>query len=379
MTRLRAATIAIGMTLCMALGAGSPAMAAAGSVEGTVTDDSAGHTPVAGVEVCFHRVEYTVEDGCSKTDGGGHYALAVPIPGAYTITFWPPSGLNYMIQHYNDALAYGDAEPVMVGPGATVSNIDAELHQGGTIAGTVTEAGSGDPIQGLSVCATGGPGLEFGRCTATGTGGHYTITGLRPDPEYQVEFFAGKDLNFLTQYYEGKEGPNHWDPVSVVAGATTAGIDAAMNPGAQISGRVTEQGTGEPLPEVEVCAEDPAETPRAREFEQCAFTDAAGDYTIRSLRAGTFVVGFDRARSVFDSSRLFVQWYDNVFSEAQATRIAIAPPQTRAGVDARLVGLPRPKASSVVVTLIETQVGHSVPHKCKRHFQRRKVKGRSAA
>jgi hypothetical protein len=75
---------------------------------------------------------------------------------------------------------------------------------------------------------------------------------------------------------------------------TTTGINAQVRPGAQIAGHVAEQGTGASLARVEVCILDPAPNPRAEEFERCAFTDAAGNYAVRSLRAGIFSVVFSR-------------------------------------------------------------------------------------
>lgn len=380
MARLRVVTVVLGLALCGVLSSGATAMAATGSIEGTVTDDSVSPNPIPGAHVCF--LDEQLEDVCAESNGTGYYALTGVAPGPHRIQFRAPAGQNYINQYYDDAQSYVDADPVTVDPGATVTGIDAKMHGGGTIAGIATEAGSGIPIPGLSVCASASTAAgEYIACTATGPGGAYTITGLPADPEYQVEFstspFSEGSLNFLTQYFNGKEGsPNNWDPVPVVVGVTTTGIDAAMKPGAQISGEVAEDGTGTALPGIEVCALDPGETPAAREFEQCAFTDATGAYTIRSLRAGTFVVVFSRARAFFDSDGFFVQWYDGASSATQATRIAIAPPQTRAGVDARLVSfVPHPKPPVVVVRLIEGLGPANRPPKCRKHFVKRKVKG----
>lgn len=381
MARLRVGTVVLGLFLCGALSPRAPAMVATGTIEGTVTNDSVSHDPIQGVHVCYAHPEL-FEEICSDTDGAGHYALTGLDSGSYKIFFRAPAGQNYTRQYFDDVQSFEEADPVVVGSGATVSGIDAELHGGGTITGTATQAGSGNPIQGLSVCASASTASgEYIDCSATGSGGQYTITGLPADPEYEVEFsaspFAEPPLNYLTQYYDGKEELGKWDPVSVAVGATTTGIDVVMNPGAQISGKVTEDETGDPWSaEIEVCAEDPGESLRAQEFERCAFTDASGEYTIRSLRAGTFVVGFDRPRFLFNSSRLFAQWYDDASSEAQATRITIAPPQTRTGVDAHLLGFLHPKPPGVVVTPIKVPTQRPKQLKCKKHFHRRKVKGK---
>jgi hypothetical protein len=369
MRRLRAGTIALGLGLCGALSFVPSAMAGTGSIEGTATDATAGHDPIMGAQVCFYEPGGATEEGCANTDAGGHYVLAGLNPGSYTITFRAPAGQNYVTQYYDGAQAFVDADPVAVA-GAPVQGIDAEMQEGGTITGAAIEAGSEHPIRGLSVCASAHGG-EYSGCTVTAADGKYAITGLPADPKYQVEFFAGKELNYLTQYYDGKEGLGNWDPVPVLVGEITDEVDAVMKPGAQIAGKVTEDGTAAPLGGIEVCALDPANNPRAQEFEQCALTDAAGDYTIRSLRSGTFVVAFSRERGLGGDGYL-TQYYDGVSSAAQATAIAVAPPETRAGINAHLVGMfPGPR---VIVTLIER--GTPAPKKCRKGLRRKTVRGR---
>jgi hypothetical protein len=208
----------------------------------------------------------------------------------------------------------------------------------GAISGTATVVGTGAPIAGLSVCAEANfvGGVSSG-CTRTDAAGNYTIGGLPARSDYQVEFSALGDLNFLTQYFQGKEGLNNWDPVTVNDGATTAGINAVMKPGAQISGHVSEEGTGAAVGEVRVCVLDPAPNPGAGEFQRCTRTDGAGNYAVRSLPAGTYVVVFAPERPVTDPVPFAQQYYTNATTAQAATPISIAPPETRTGIDASLV------------------------------------------
>jgi hypothetical protein len=236
-----------------------------------------------------------------------------------------------MRTHLGMGLASVVAAIGLIGPAASAA-------AAGSISGTAVAAGSGAPISGLSVCAEENyVGGVFSGCTATDASGRYAIGGLPAGSNYQVEFSSTGELNFLTQYYRGKEGLGNWDPVTVTDGTSTERIDAVMNPGAQISGRATEEGTGAPAAEVEVCVLDPAPTPRAEEFERCADTGATGDYTVRSLPAGTYVVVFARYRPPVDSEKFGEIYYAGAATETAATPISIAPPETRAGVDATLV------------------------------------------
>jgi len=246
------------------------------------------------------------------------------------------------------------------------------IASAGTIEGAATEAGTGAPIAGLSVCAEEDflGGVHSG-CTLTEPTGHYSIAGLPAGSNYQVEFTAqGGALNYLTQYYSGKEEvPGPWDPVEVSDAGAVTGIDAVMKPGAQIVGHVDRRGALTPLSGVEVCVLDPAPTPRAEEFERCAYTDAAGNYTIRSLREGTFIVAFSRQRGPINDDGFITQWWDGVDSAALATPIAIAPPQMRTGIDADLL----PLLTEIVDRWPPPQ---RPPLRCKKHFRKRQVKGK---
>src|SRR5690349_1052165 len=92
----------------------------------------------------------------------------------------------------------------------------------GSISGTVTDASNGARIAGLSVCAEENfLGGVNGRCTNTDPAGHYSIAELAAGTNYQVEFTAmGGPLNYLTQYWQGKEGLDNWDAVTIEDGVT---------------------------------------------------------------------------------------------------------------------------------------------------------------
>src|ERR1700723_2459658 len=71
----------------------------------------------------------------------------------------------------------------------------------GQIAGTVTNASTAEPINGVEVCAYT-EYLGSSGCAQTEPNGEYTITGLTSD-EYKVEFSAG-GRNYLRQVYDDK-------------------------------------------------------------------------------------------------------------------------------------------------------------------------------
>jgi hypothetical protein len=163
----------------------------------------------------------------------------------------------------------------------------------GQIAGRVTSASTAEPIEGVEVCAD--ENMEYGGsagCTKTGTDGAYVVSGLATG-EYRVSFFAN-GLNYLDEYYNDKSQSAEEEPVSVSAGGTTTGIDAALVEAGRLTGEVTDSSTHKPIEGIEVCASMGdsvgAEHPGAG---GCVTTTSTGEYTIAGLYSGNYVVTFN--------------------------------------------------------------------------------------
>jgi hypothetical protein len=144
----------------------------------------------------------------------------------------------------------------------------------GNIAGTVTAEG-GKPIGDMEVCARAVDESSY-ECVPLPDGGPYVIPNL-PEGKYQVGFWPTG--NFVTQFWQNAPTWNKAEPLSVIGGETTAGIDATLVPGATIEGVVIASATGAPVGEVEACA-------TSGEIERCAKSNAVGEYTIDGLAGG---------------------------------------------------------------------------------------------
>lgn len=119
---------------------------------GTVSDGSPGHPALQGIRVCFSEPKGASEEACTSTDAAGHYTLAELNPGAYVVSFRAQPSQNLVTQYFEGASTYVDADPVIVGSGP-LAGIDAEMHEGGTIAGTATAAGSAQYFAGIDSAA----------------------------------------------------------------------------------------------------------------------------------------------------------------------------------------------------------------------------------
>ena len=90
--------------------------------------------------------------------------------GEYKVEFYWPS-IPYGSQYYDGVYSLEGAQAVSVVAGETTPGIDAELHELGKIEGVVTDAVSGEPIEGIQVCAYRSEGPYGYHCVTTGEAG----------------------------------------------------------------------------------------------------------------------------------------------------------------------------------------------------------------
>ncbi len=198
---------------------------------------------------------------------------------------------------------------------------------GGTITGTVTGASSHAPLESVEVCAlVNGNGFGEAHCASTGSDGRYAIAGL-PAGSYEVRFAPGyADSTHVQQFYPAKASRADAEPVSVSEGGTTAGIDAELAVGGELSGRVGAAGGG-PLEGIGVCAEPV-------HFElgthRCVSTEAGGEYAITGLGEDGYVIHFSGGPDYVD------QYYDGKATHLEAGHVQVEYSGSVSGIDAEL-------------------------------------------
>lgn len=201
----------------------------------------------------------------------------------------------------------------------------------GSIAGQVTDASTHTGIQGVEVCAWKVSGSEAEEmeehCAFSVSGGAYVVGSLAAGI-YKVEFWPRRGgVNYVRQFYDGKR---FWkEAAEVIVGVgQTPGIDAELEKGAVIEGRVTAAEGGAPIEEVLVCAFE-EET-----FEgACEFTDADGKYSIIGLYAGEYEVEFLPEVTELD----FVgQFYNGETTFGAADPVKVSAGGVASGIDADL-------------------------------------------
>jgi hypothetical protein len=310
-----------------------PAVASAaptGTIEGVVTgaDTQEG---IEGVEVCAFSQEEEGEEeewsSCENTGHDGAYAIEEVPAGEYEIDF-SADGTGYVDEVY--------PYPVVVGSGST-AGIDIELSRGGTVEGTVVRSVDEAPVAELEVCAQDLEGEETVGCVRTGPDGTYSL--VVPPGEWLIEFWPeGTGQNLALQYFDQRARWSEADAVSVEEGETVEGVDARLDVGATITGRVT-SAIGSGLEGVLVCAIDTL----TEDLAVCVDTYGGGDYEMRFLPASEYKVAFSLDRndwygveSFEDADEFPTQFWSNQTTLDASNVIQLAAGQVVSGVDARL-------------------------------------------
>jgi hypothetical protein len=193
-----------------------------------------------------------------------------------------------------------------------------------------------------SVCvlALDATGQAKSEPAATDGAGNYVLDGV-PSGTWTVEFTPDGGCNGQTtseafQFWNAKSTLYAADRVTVTSGGVVPGVDATMEPAAQIAGNVTDQ-AGTALFGVCVILEDTAGQPVLRQL-----TDQNGHYVLDQLPKGDFVVQFVDDGCVGAVPHFASQYYPAAASPATATTFTLKPGDHRGYVDVALAPAPSP-------------------------------------
>ncbi len=109
---------------------------------------------------------------------------------------------------------------------------------------------------------------------------------------------------------------------------------SALARGGGIAGAAQEAATHDPIQGIEVCAASLAETESSEGEFGCATTDAAGNYTISSLNAGSYEVAF--VLPPVTTLNFIAQFYDERPLTEEPTPVTVTEGATTTGIDAQM-------------------------------------------
>lgn len=219
---------------------------------------------------------------------------------------------------------------VRVRTGQNITGFDAFLQPGAIVSGTVTDA-HGTPVGGICVQVQGARYTFAG--TTTRADGTYSIDAL-PTGSYTVQFTGGcgNAGSYAPQFYKGQTNSAAADPVPLIAGQTTAGIDAAMAPGGTITGVVTGN-TGHKLSDVCVSLASQAEAEAGPFFGGYVTFTRKGVFQAQNLVPGLYTVNFGCG---FGYRNFASQWFMAQPDAGRADLVSAAPGAITSGINATL-------------------------------------------
>jgi len=195
------------------------------------------------------------------------------------------AGSDYAVQVVGNASDLGDL-------------VTLEFETMGTLEGTVTEEGTGDPLSPITVQVLDTTGTKLLAITSTIGNGTWSV-GV-PTREVIVHF-SDPVGDYGTLYYENVILKSDATPIVVTEGATTSGIDAEMADAGSMSGTITSSSGGD----IEGAFVAIYDAPTPAGPVDTAITVSDGTYSMTGLAPGDYFVQFSGPNH-------FGEWYDDV-------------------------------------------------------------------
>lgn len=222
-----------------------------------------------------------------QADASGVYLAAGLLPGSYHVIAHP--GGSYVRTAWPDTVCgpctLGTLATLTLAPGEALHAIDVVVPLGGRVGGTVSEAGSGAPIAGVSVFVEPIEGEPYSVDASTQADGSYLAPAVLPG-QYRIGTLnSGMHVD---QLFAGVPCPRLCDPEAatpvVVGAANTVDVDFVLIEGGKLSAKVLDVATQLPLPEPAVVQVLDA----AGVLVTSGMADAAGDFVSAAIAPGNY-------------------------------------------------------------------------------------------
>ncbi len=301
-------------------------------ITGTVTDKVSG-APIQGILVNAVSSDSGMFAGYGYSDSSGAYRVTGLASGNYKLQF---SGNGYVSQWFDDKAGQTLATTVSITAPNTVADINVLLTRGGSISGTISDRISGVGIVSVNLSVIDRSSGEWLGGGTSDSNGNYTITGLASG-SYSLRIYPAYGSGYLEKWYGGQDGYLCADSVTVTAPNATTGIDALLDMGGSVSGRVTDAVTGAGIPGLRIYLFNIA-SQSINPYNTAI--DATGAYTISGVPGGEY------------SLYLSAPGYIGSFG---STVVRITAPALLTGVDGTLV-----KGGGISGRITDSSAGNGV-------------------
>ncbi|MHB8792749.1 MAG: MSCRAMM family protein [Thermoleophilia bacterium] len=310
-----------------------------GSLSGNVYEATGhGNDHVPRITVYLARSDGVFTGATAMTGEDSRFHFEGLAPGEYKLYFFDLAGAFEAVWYGAPAMPAGI--PITVASGRDVyvmQQLNRADPEDGTISGRVKDA-TGNTIAGVDVLAyfvdeASGVHLELKGSAVTDAEGYYRITGLPPAAStssgggdssvtgYKVQF-APSGNAYASQWYDGQPTYLTAKLIQLAPAEEVAGIDAVLNGGGTISGRITLE-DGEAAPSTLVDIFDASGI-----IVDTQITGGNGTYQSDMLPVGTY-----HLRALPRSSEYSMEWYDNADDLLASADIQVLAGQDTGGTD----------------------------------------------
>lgn len=257
-------------------------------VSGTVTDVNS--VPISDITVDIKPIGSVLITVSARSGADGSYTTVPMAPGDYKVQFTDSNPVpQWSPQYWKQAASWDSADTLKLVPadGDEHGGVDARLTTGATIEGTVRGPDHG-PLEGMCVDAnltSDNGGTNWIAGSTTGSDGTYSIEHL-PATDIRVHFRECNSGPYLDQWYNASADASSSTPVVLSAGEVRPRIDAELEMGISVSGRVRDA-NGDPIAGIGVNV-----NPTDSGGSGWGQTDSAGRFTTSGLAPGTYRVQF---------------------------------------------------------------------------------------
>jgi 5-hydroxyisourate hydrolase-like protein (transthyretin family)/protocatechuate 3,4-dioxygenase beta subunit len=301
-------------------------LAEGGIISGRVTDES-GTLGIANISVHVRDLNNNHING-NGTDSNGFYTVRGIPAGDFKVEFWTNnvSG-NYISEWYNNKPDFNQADILTITVGQELTDINAQLAQGGAVSGRVTDESGTLGIANISIHIRDLNNYHLAGSN-TDSNGYYTVHGA-PAGDFKVEFWTNNvPGNYVSEYYNNKPDFEQADILTVNAGQELTGINAQLGTGGAISGRVTDESGSVGLANISIHIRD-----LNNNHITGNGTDSNGYYSVHGIPAGDFKVEFWTGNT---SGNYLAEYYNNQPDFEQADILTVNAGQELTGINAQL-------------------------------------------